>query len=251
MRDLLRIDGHTYAKGHQYGNGPNWRMRVIREALQRIGMNPDLLRHGISREIYGMPLTENWREFLQGKTTECSSDRPSVEQIAAACLSRWVIPRAQRRPEFRHWTREQTAGLFQDPSCILETPAYAGVPIMLQSSIGAFPGHPQNISEARVSVTLNWFPSFCRPAHNMQTRPCAWMEPGWNLGGTGHWIVIPLSSSPLVCEMGHRVANPFGRICAWVRSSCRSYQPPNGPSNCCQTSASVVQRLVSVSTACQ
>lgn len=125
MRLLLRIDGHPYAEGHQYGDGPNWRMRVIREALGRIGMNPDLLRHGIAREIYAMPLSATFREYLQGKTQVFESQLPRADEIAAACRTRWIVPRSIRRPEYRDWSREQTAALFDG----LGAPAITPLPI--------------------------------------------------------------------------------------------------------------------------
>ncbi|OIQ08182.1 hypothetical protein MOOR_21500 [Moorella thermoacetica] len=112
MRHLLELYGHPYAKGYKYGNGPNWRMRVVRAALKQLGMDQDLLRHGVTREVYVMPLAQNWREFLQGKTQECTVNRPSVEEIAAACRERWIIPRSQRFPDYVRWTREDTLGLF-------------------------------------------------------------------------------------------------------------------------------------------
>lgn len=108
MRRLLALAQHPYASGHQYGDGPNWRMRVIREALSIIGMDQQVLRHGISREIYAMPLAKNWQEFLQRKTDDCVLERPSIKQIADACLERWILPRSVRRPEFYYWKREDT-----------------------------------------------------------------------------------------------------------------------------------------------
>ncbi len=49
MRAYLQSLGHRYAKNHQFGDGPNWRMRAVRECLTLLGMNPDLLKHGVER----------------------------------------------------------------------------------------------------------------------------------------------------------------------------------------------------------
>lgn len=113
MRRLLEMDGHRYAKGHGYGEGPNWRLRTIRQALKSIGLDEELLRHGISREVYCCPLAQNWREYLKGEVNECFSRRPSAREIASAALERWVIPRSQRRPEYRRWTLEDTLSRFE------------------------------------------------------------------------------------------------------------------------------------------
>ena len=48
LRGVLQEDGHKYADGHQFGHGPNWRIRVARIGLQTLGLNPDdVLKHGI------------------------------------------------------------------------------------------------------------------------------------------------------------------------------------------------------------
>lgn len=113
MRQLLELDEHKYANGHHYGAGPNWRMRVIRAALKQIGLDENMLRHGISREIYGMPLCNDWRGFLRGEQAECVIARPSTKQISDACLARWIVPRAQRRPEYKTWSKLETARQLQ------------------------------------------------------------------------------------------------------------------------------------------
>lgn len=111
LRQLLITEGHKYAAGHQYGNGPNWRIRVIRVGLERIGVNGDLLRHGIAREVFAMPIAENWQRYLQGSDVEAVVCRPSVSIITTTSLERWVLPRAERPPEYRSWTHQDLAAL--------------------------------------------------------------------------------------------------------------------------------------------
>jgi hypothetical protein len=113
MRELLEIEGHHYANGHGFGDGPNWRLRVIRQTLKVIGMNEDLLHHGIPREVYGIPMAENWKEYLKCETDKCVLRRPSALEIAGAALERWVIPRAKRRPDYTSWTMEDTLARFE------------------------------------------------------------------------------------------------------------------------------------------
>ena len=113
MRLLLSLDGHKYADGHQFGSGPNWRLRVIRKALSLIGLDERLLRHGIGREVYAMPLARNWRAFLRGEARIYGSQRPSADAISKACLERWVLPRSIRRPGYRDWSSEDRARLLE------------------------------------------------------------------------------------------------------------------------------------------
>ena len=59
LRGVLQEDGHKYANGHQFGDGPNWRIRVARIGLQSLGLNPDeVLKHGIRREVYAIAACE-------------------------------------------------------------------------------------------------------------------------------------------------------------------------------------------------
>lgn len=105
LRDLLTQAGHPYASGHQFGQGPNWRFRVIRVGLKMLGLDEELIRHGISREIYALPLAENWQSFLRGREPIPLIRRPPADEIAKAALTKWIIPRAKRRPEFRRFRR--------------------------------------------------------------------------------------------------------------------------------------------------
>ncbi len=100
LRQLVVARGHEYGNGHKYGKGPNWRLRVSRGGLGMLGLDPELIRHGIAREVYAMPLATNWREFLHGKADEFHADRPLAHDISAAALHRWMIPRAARCPEY-------------------------------------------------------------------------------------------------------------------------------------------------------
>ncbi len=56
-------------KKNRYGNGANWKMRVIRMACQSLDINPNkLMFHGIQRGYYICPLAENYKDFLNKKT---------------------------------------------------------------------------------------------------------------------------------------------------------------------------------------
>jgi len=107
MRKLLELRGHPYARGYRYGQGPNWRIRTIREALKLLAIDEDLLRHGIAREVFGIPLANNWREYLTGTDDRVDMERPSGEVVAKAALRRWVIPRSLRDDRYRQWTRAE------------------------------------------------------------------------------------------------------------------------------------------------
>lgn len=108
MRRLLELEEHPYASNYRFGQGPNWRMRVVRLTLAKIGLDPDLLRHGVAREVYAAPLAHGWREFLCGQAAACPVQRPSSAEIGRLAVSRWMVPRASRNPDYRNWTRCDT-----------------------------------------------------------------------------------------------------------------------------------------------
>ena len=108
LRRVLQEDGHKYADGHQFGDGPNWRIRVARKGLESLGMNADaILKHGIKREVYAMPIASNSRRFLSGRDREPMFDHLTVEEISALARNRWLVPRSKRRPCYQQFCREQ------------------------------------------------------------------------------------------------------------------------------------------------
>ncbi len=107
LRQVLREDEHKYADGHQFGDGPNWRIRVVRAGLEAVGLGAEkVIRHGVKREVYAMPIAGNARAFLAGKDPKPTFDHPSVKDIAALVRDRWTLPRAKRKPDYRRFRRE-------------------------------------------------------------------------------------------------------------------------------------------------
>ena len=107
LRDYLRSIGHRYADLHRFGQGPNWRLRTTRAALEALGFKDDLLRHGIQREVFICNLATNAAKLLRtGKGHPDLSSLLSAREVAELALERWILPRSQRRPEYRSWTRD-------------------------------------------------------------------------------------------------------------------------------------------------
>lgn len=108
LRDYLRTVGHHYADSHGYGQGPNYKLRLIRKALGLLGLDPDMAKHGLTRQVFFCSLATNALQFLRGDHKRARYDGlPTADQIAEAAKVRWVIPRAARMPEFRTWRSEQ------------------------------------------------------------------------------------------------------------------------------------------------
>lgn len=107
LRKVLEHLNHPYANGHKYGHGPNWKIRTIREGLQALGLDPNVLRHGIRREVFALALCQDVQAFLRGEIEYQPIVAPAT-MITEAAKKRWILPRAERLPEYREWTREQT-----------------------------------------------------------------------------------------------------------------------------------------------
>jgi len=106
LRAYLEASGHPYASGYRFGMGPNWKIRVARTALEKLGIDANtILKHGIEREVYAIPLAKNWQDILLGKQKNVRSCVLPVSEIADFCLHRWVIPRAARDKRYKRFAR--------------------------------------------------------------------------------------------------------------------------------------------------
>ena len=102
LRGYLVATGHPYASGHRFGMGPNWKLRVVRAALDGIGIDGNsILKHGIEREVYAIPLASNWQKILLGSNKNLRSLASPASEIADFCLARWMIPRASRDSRYK------------------------------------------------------------------------------------------------------------------------------------------------------
>lgn len=108
LREYLELSGHPYASGHRFGMGPNWKIRVARAALELLGIDGNaVLKHGIEREVYAIPLAKNWREILRGTHKNVQSLALPAADISDYCLQRWIVPRAARDKRFKSFARRR------------------------------------------------------------------------------------------------------------------------------------------------
>ena len=104
LRQVLRESDHPYVDGHKFGNGPNWRLRLLRVGLELLELDADhTLKHGIQREVYIMPVASNATEYLAGTDSEAVFDQKSVEEISYLAVKRWVAPRAKRDSSYEEF----------------------------------------------------------------------------------------------------------------------------------------------------
>lgn len=100
MISYLRATEGEDAASNRFGDGPNWKIRSARSALKHLNLSGDLLRHGIQREIYAIPLAENFDEFLRRETSELEEIDIPFDDIAGWWKERWMEGRAERKPGY-------------------------------------------------------------------------------------------------------------------------------------------------------
>jgi hypothetical protein len=104
LRGYLEYIRDDYADGFNFGSGPNWRIRVIRRALERLGMDTSLARHGFSREVFIAKLAKNAEAYLRGDNKRVLyGNLPTVAEISQVARERWMVPRAGRDPSYLNW----------------------------------------------------------------------------------------------------------------------------------------------------
>ena len=113
LRDYLRTIDHKYADQHQFGKGPNWKLRTTKAALSALDFKEDMLRHGIKREVFIGLLASNAERILKtGKGRPDIGSLLSAKEISEAAIERWMLPRAKRKPEYQNWSESDLVKLF-------------------------------------------------------------------------------------------------------------------------------------------
>jgi hypothetical protein len=104
LLDYLSNDGGV--PGYSYGQGPNWRIRTLRVALLKLDLDPELIHHGIRREVFLAPLARKWKEYLRGEVVRPGWFRFDLDEMTEFFLARWAVPRSERDPSFRDVRRD-------------------------------------------------------------------------------------------------------------------------------------------------
>jgi hypothetical protein len=90
-----------------WGNGFRNKREIIRKCLSQLGLSPELRNHGIHREIFAAPLGSDTIKFLKGEVSHPCFYDWSAYDLSEAFKERWLLGRAERKPMFREYTREQ------------------------------------------------------------------------------------------------------------------------------------------------
>jgi len=102
LYEHLKEQGDPIVWRHRFGQGPNWKLRLVRYGLQKLGIDyAKYGKHGVKRGFYAAPLASNFKEFLRGE-----SDRPlfygqSTSELFEFFRARYLIPRSQRNTDWK------------------------------------------------------------------------------------------------------------------------------------------------------
>jgi hypothetical protein len=103
---LKQIDD-PIVKQNRFGQGPNWKMRLIRHGLQTLGIDYKKYgKHGVKRGFYAAPLASNYKEFLRGESKRPKFYKQSSKELFEYFKARYLIPRACRNQEWKSFNHE-------------------------------------------------------------------------------------------------------------------------------------------------
>ena len=84
---------------YKYGQGPNWKMRILRKGLHELGLSEEMMSIGWQRGYYRCTLAENWKEYLQGKAKRVKWKQFDRDKLIELWKTRWIIPRLNKLQE--------------------------------------------------------------------------------------------------------------------------------------------------------
>ncbi len=123
MREYLKKKRNDYSDNFEYGQGANWKLRVVREACTLAGLSPGFRNHGVKREVFACELARNAREVLRGEPVHPSFDHLfTVTEMGLLARERWMVARATADQAYQDWEREQIGDLLRPGSSGWELP---------------------------------------------------------------------------------------------------------------------------------
>lgn len=96
LLDLVKTRSKPTAKQTAWGTGFRNKREVVRKGLKILGLSADWIYHGVSRELFVVPLAMNTRAFLNGEERELHLLDLPLEKLFKWFRKRWLLPRSER-----------------------------------------------------------------------------------------------------------------------------------------------------------
>ncbi|QDT71342.1 Druantia anti-phage system protein DruA [Lacipirellula limnantheis] len=106
MLTYAKVNCSPTAKQLSWGAGFRNRREVVKKCLASAGLPSDLLRHGVRRQIFVVPLALNAKQYLSGVDDTLQAFNFSADEMFGYFRERWMLPRAARLQEFRAFRSE-------------------------------------------------------------------------------------------------------------------------------------------------
>ena len=94
--DLMRqiLESKNAVPQNRFGDGPNWKMRMVRTACDLLGLdNQAVLRHGLRKSLYAIRTAHNSLEFLNGEEPSLHYRGRPMKRMVAHWKERWLKSR--------------------------------------------------------------------------------------------------------------------------------------------------------------
>ncbi len=67
-KEIVKSEAPEDFGKYKYGNGPNWKLRILKKAARISGFNEKIIEFGNPKGVYFAPIAKNWREVLMSET---------------------------------------------------------------------------------------------------------------------------------------------------------------------------------------
>ncbi len=95
MKELLASQETLPA--NRFGDGPNWKMRLVRTACDALGIDHEVvLHHGLRKSLYVVKTAHNSLEYLRGECDGLNYRQRPAKKLIGYWKERWLHPRAAR-----------------------------------------------------------------------------------------------------------------------------------------------------------
>ena len=96
---IKQVVPETIFDTYKFGQGPNWKLRVLKKGLRELGFSEDMLSIGWQRGYYSCTIAENWQEYLLGESNQLQWKILDRNQLIKYWKNQWIIPRLDKLEE--------------------------------------------------------------------------------------------------------------------------------------------------------
>lgn len=96
--DLMKqlLSERDILPANRFGDGPNWKMRLVRGACDVLGISHEaVLHHGLRKSLYVLKTAHNSLEYLRGESESPEYRRRPAKQLVTYWKERWLRRRAE------------------------------------------------------------------------------------------------------------------------------------------------------------